>query len=470
MIEADIAVVGAGPAGLAAASAAAEAGASVVLVDEYPRVGGQYYRQPPAEFRVDDPARLDAEYTRGEHLFRRARHPRIRVLAETLVWGSFEPGTLEIAQAERLERIRARAIIVCTGAYDRPVAFPGWDLPGVMTAGAAQTLVKHQQVLPGRSILLAGSGPFLLPVAKSLIQAGGRIVAVLEATRPRSWLRHAPGVWGHWRYLKEGWDYLRAIRAARVPLAFGWLVLRAEGDARVERVVVARCDDTWRPVPGTERALAVDALCVGYGFVPAIQLTRLLGCEHVYRPLAGGWVPAHDADMQTSVAGVYVAGEVAGIGGSGAALAEGTLAGLAAAARLGLPVPARQLIAACRARQRARQFGQLLNRLFAPRPALGELITDDVVICRCEEVTAGRIRAILADWTANVNAVKALTRAGMGPCQGRICGGLVADLVARGCGRPLDAVDAFHVRPPIKPLPAGLLARLDQPSSEIPSA
>src|SRR5207249_3160459 len=131
--------------------------------------------------------------------------------------------------------------------------------------------------------LLVGSGPFLLPVARMLISGGARIIAVLEATRPAAWVRYAARLRGHWTRLREGWGYVREIRAAGVPLAFGWVIVRAEGCDELEQVVVARCDADWRPIAGTERALRVDAICVGYGFIPATQLTRMLGCEHEYR-------------------------------------------------------------------------------------------------------------------------------------------------------------------------------------------
>jgi hypothetical protein len=334
-----------------------------------------------------------------------------------------------------------------------------------MTAGAAQTLVKQQQVLPGKEILLIGSGPFLLPVAKYLIAGGARVRAVLEATHPRQWAPHAARLWGHSARMREGWDYLKSLRKAHVPLRYGWIIVRAEGREEVERAIVARCDSQWRPIPGTERALSVDTICLGYGFLPSIQLTRLLGCAHEYRARDGGWLPSHDASMETTVPGVYVAGEVAGIGGSYAARAEGRLAGLAAARQLNFNVAEADLEAARRERAHHRKFAALVNELFEPRPGLYDLMaSDDVMVCRCEEVTAGQIRACLSGWTANVNVIKAMTRAGMGPCQSRICGGLVAELVARGTGKRPDQVDYFHVRPPLKPLPLPILAQAEVPA------
>ncbi|MCC7485223.1 MAG: (2Fe-2S)-binding protein [Burkholderiales bacterium] len=354
--------------------------------------------------------------------------------------------------------LRARAIIVASGAYERVIAFPGWDLPGVMTPGGAQTLVRNQQVPPPGRIVFAGSGPFLLAVAKTLIGAGARPSAIYEARRPLEWLRHAPRLWGHWDRIGEALHYRRLLREAAVPVRFGCIVVRAEGSGVLERVVLMRCDGDGRVLPGTEEVERADTLCVGYGFVPSVELTRLLGCAHRYGARRGGWVPEHGEDMEASVAGVFVAGEVAGIGGAYAALAEGRLAGLAAARRLGLRVADADLAAARGERAIRRRFGELVNDAFALKPGVYDPIASDTVVCRCEEVTAGEVREAAAGWGPDVNFVKGVTRCGMGYCQGRICGGMVEELTARtlGCGR--EALGAFRVRPPLKPIAMSTLA------------
>lgn len=454
----DVAVVGAGPAGLSAALAAVGAGARVTVLDEYPQPGGQFYKQLAAEFGVPDRARLDEEYTRGDALLAAVRVAKVELLNETLVWGSFEPGTLSIVLKGVAGTVRARAIVVASGAYERAISFPGWDLPGVMTPGGAQTLVKNQHVVPGSRIVLAGSGPFLLAVAKTLIHAGAKPVVICEATRPREWLRHAPRLWGHWDRVGEALRYRRLIREAAVPVRFGRIVVRAEGSGSLERVVLMECDSDGRPLPGTEAVEHADTLCVGYGFVPSVQLTRLLGCRHRYVERRGGWVPEHDESMETGVPGVFVAGEVAGIGGAYAALAEGRLAGLAAARRLGFRVADADVAAARAERESHRRFGDLVNDVFALKPGVYDPIANDTLVCRCEEVTAGQIREAATGWGPDVNFIKGVTRCGMGYCQGRICGGMVEELTARtvGCGR--EAVGAFRVRPPLKPVPVSVLA------------
>jgi len=459
-IDTEVAVVGAGPAGLSAALAASAAGARVAVLDEYPEPGGQFYKQLPVEFQVPDRAALDEDYTKGDALLGAVRAAKVELSNETLVWGSLEPGVLSVVRSGVAGIVRARTIVVASGAYERAVAFPGWDLPGVMTPGGAQTLVKNQRLAPAGRIVLAGSGPFLLPVAKSLIAAGAKPAAIYEATRPREWLRHAPRLWGHWERIGEALQYRRLISNAGVPVTFGRIVVRAEGAESLERVVSMKCDGEGRPLPGTGQVERADTLCVGYGFVPSVQLTRLLGCDHRYEPRRGGWVPGYDEAMETSVAGIFVAGEVAGIGGAYAALAEGTLAGLSAARRIGYRVADADLSATRQKREARRRFGDLVNDIFALKPGFYDPIGDDTLVCRCEEVTAGQIREAATEWGADVNFVKGVTRCGMGYCQGRICGDMVEELTARAVGCDREAVGAFRVRSPLKPVQVSTLADL----------
>jgi len=460
VVDTDIAVVGAGPAGLSAALAAANAGARAVVLDEYPEPGGQFYKQLPAEFSVPDRKQLDDDYTKGDALLAAVRKAGVTLSNETLVWGAFEPGELSVMRRGEGGSVKARKIVVASGAFERAVAFPGWDLPGVMTPGGAQTLVKNQQQLPGKRIVLAGSGPFLLPVAKTLIGAGANIAAIYEATRPREWTRHALRLWGHWDRIAEGLRYRRVLSEAGLSIQFGRIVVRAEGAEAVERAVVMDCDGEGRPIAGTEHVESCDTLCVGYGFIPSVQLTRLLGCEHRHDALRGGWVPAHGDDMQTSVPGVFVAGEVAGIGGAYAAIAEGWLAGLSAAHELGCTVRTTALHSARRERAARRRFGDLVNAVFALKPGVFDQIADDTLVCRCEEVTAGEIRAAVASWGAHVSCIKGVTRCGMGYCQGRICGSLLEELTARAAGGARADVGSLSVRPPLKPVRVSELAGL----------
>jgi len=471
MRETDVAVVGGGPAGIAAALAASRAGARVTLVDEYSRPGGQIYRQLPTAFQLDRPGIVDRDHPRARRLLQRLAGSPVVLLAETLVWG-VEDGTTLLLYREggEAEALRARAIVVATGAYDRPVAFPGWTLPGVMTAGGAQAMLKGQRVLPGRRVLVAGAGPLLLPLAAALVEAGAEVVAVAEATTRLQWGLQAHRMWGHWERVRDAFIYERALLAARVPRYFGHVIVRAEGSEAVERATIAEVDGEWRPKPGTEVSFDVDLLCVGYGFLSSMELPRLLGCRLSFHPAQHQYLPVHDSTMETTVPGVFVAGETAGIGGAEKALAEGEMAGLAAAVRAGLsPGPDWEgEVRAARSRRRHQlSFARLLDELFSPRPGLYQLADDATPLCRCEEVTVGEIRQAIREGAASTAALKGWTRVGMGPCQGRICGNLIGHLVARETGRSLKDVLDLNPRPPIKPLPLEALARLEgAPSPE----
>jgi thioredoxin reductase len=447
-MQVDVAVVGGGPAGMAAAVAACRAGSSAVVIDEYAAPGGQIWRRRFDEVDALAPPSLGAEArARGAAL----RDCGAEVLAGRSVWGTPEPGVLMLT-GPGPGRVRAKAIVLCTGAYDRPVAFPGWTLPGVLTAGGAQALAKGQGVLPGRRVLLAGAGPFLLPVAAQLAALGAEVVAVAEATRRREWAGVGPRMAAHPQRLAEYAKYRAKVRR----IVWGLVIVRAEGDGRVERATIAEAGSDWSPA-GAERTFEVDAVCTAYGFLPSVDLARALGCE-----LAGDAV-AHNEDMRTSVAGVFAAGEATGVGGAELALAEGELAGYAAAAHAtsaaggvdghagkGHPrAPMRDLTPLRARRAKLADFAGILADLFDPRPGLLKLADAETTLCRCEDVPAGAVDAAVAGGAATLSALKVVTRCGQGPCQGRVCERLVAARVPEP--------ERFSARAPIRPIPLGLL-------------
>jgi NADPH-dependent 2,4-dienoyl-CoA reductase/sulfur reductase-like enzyme len=463
LMEVELAIVGAGPAGLAAAAAAADAGCRVVLIDAYARPGGQYFRQTPREFDAQVPEALHHDFGVARRLFARLdAAPGVEIVSGGSVWAA-EPlddgATLYIGATSGSRALRARAVVLASGAHDRVLPFPGWDLPGVLTVGGAQALVKGQRVLPGRRVLLSGSGPFLLPVAAGLAEAGARVVGVCEATTPRHWAHYIPRAWGHLDKLAEGAAYMRELRRHRVPLRFGQAAIRAQGEGHVESVTVARLAPDWTPIPGSEERLVVDVLAIGYGFVPAVELAVSLGCALRYDALQGGHVVRHDGEMRSSRDGVFVAGEITGIGGAAVALPQGALAGLAAARYLGRlsagEAPARMALQRA-ALRRAQHFADTLNHVFVSRPGWLNWTTPDTVVCRCEEVTRSRIEAAVANFGArDMKAIKAVTRCGMGLCQGRICGPAVAALTAHYGGRDAGALGSFSGRTIVSPLMLG---------------
>jgi NAD(P)H-nitrite reductase large subunit len=276
-------------------------------------------------------------------------------------------------------------------------------------------------------------------------------------------LRYAPAVFGQWERLAEGWEYLQLLRAAHVPVRRGWSVVAAHDTEQVEAATVARLDEGWQPVSGTEQRIAVDAVVIGYGFVPATELSRLAGCEHVYGPDQGGWVPVRDDDMRTTQPGLYVVGDAGGIRGAVAARLEGRIAAYSVARDvLGTGKAERGLEGARRQLARERRFARMTATLFTPGSGLDALATDETIICRCEGVTLGQIKAAVRDGARTAGEVKGVTCAGMGNCQARICGTVLPRLVARelaSLGLPhLAAPECLTVRPPIHPLPLPALA------------
>lgn len=480
---ADVAVVGAGPAGMAAALAAADLGCAVTLVDSGPAVGGQIYRQswPPAA---------------SERLPRRLRrvttHSRVRHMPGTTVWHAEvcegEPGPrqrpgdcpagapadeasrgtgflLRLADAAGRARVpgtlHARAVVIATGSCELVLPFPGWDLPGVTTVGAAQALLKSQGITVGSRVLVAGSGPLLLPAAAGLAGAGVRVVAVLEATPARAAAARAAGLARYPAKVREAAGYAAVLARHRVPVLTGRAVVACRGPDRVRQATVSRIDRDWRPVPGTARRVSVDAVHVSFGFSPALELTRLLGCAdapHPARPTAAAW---HDDDMATSVPGVFAAGEVTGIGGADLAELEGYLAGAAAARHLGRADAAAYATRTRRVREalpQARRFADLLDDLYPFRAGWLDWPEPGTIACRCEEVPWRAIGDGVAAGALDVRSVKGVTRCGMGYCQGRVCGPMLQAAVAETAGLPLARAGDLHARPVAAPVTLGTIA------------
>ena len=457
-----VVVVGAGPAGLAAAESALRAGSSVTLVDSSGQPGGQYHRMLPETYAAQQPQRLH----HGWRAFARQRgfvlgHPRCAWLARTSVWSleklddSRPPRVHVVRGGERAgrtpEALDPDALVLAPGAYDRVLPFPGWDLPGVYSAGAAQALAKGERLVVGDRVVVAGTGPFLLPVAGSLLEAGSRVVEVLEANRlstvVRCWMARAWELLPQFGKAVELVEYAAGQLRKRTPYRMGRGVIEARGDGRVEEVVTAGLRPDWLPIPGTERTVAVDAVCIGHGFAPQLELLVAAGCA-----LDAGFV-AVDDDQRTSNPAVFAAGEVTGIAGAPAARAEGEIAGWIAAG--GDP-------AAIRKPRRKRDHGRAFQRRLAHAHPIGaawmEWMRPDTVVCRCEETSYDALcRAWSQQAGSGARAVKLGTRAGLGPCQARMCGPTVAELAAHHGGEQ-SFVDN---RPVVQHIRLGELASME---------
>jgi len=454
-------VVGAGPAGIMAAYTAAEAGVSVTLIDDNPLPGGQYYRQAPPEFRFSDP--IDAQSGRPDApaVLKKLPHPIIKVLNNMLVWGVFDQHNLALADGEQSYLLPTDRVILATGAYDRPFAFTGWTLPGIIGAGAALRMIKTQWVLPGKRVLLAGLGPLQLALADALIKSGAEVVCVAEAANlMRSW-QQLPKFWGHWERIQEGMAYLNNLRKNKVPVLYNYAIVGAFGKDHVEKAQIARLDEQGAPIPGTERQFDVDSVCLGYGLLPSFQLAAAFGCQLRFDQNLGWYAPQHDASMETTQEGVFVAGDVTDIAGAKVAQVEGQIAGLTAAHQLGCisgKVLAERLGSLRSRLKRLNRLAEALQKIYAFRPGLAKAAKEDTLLCRCEEITFGQVKKALADGATDLNQVKLATRAGMGYCQGRFCSVLAAPVVAEVTGQSMSDLYPFTVRPPIQPIPLGVLA------------
>ncbi|MEA2792404.1 MAG: hypothetical protein QOG73_4810, partial [Acetobacteraceae bacterium] len=437
--DCDVLVVGGGVAGLSAAIAAAEAGASVVLLDERPAPGGQFAK-PLAPSHADGAP--DRQFRLGVDLCARAEAAGVRMESNALVWGAFAPD--EIAALVRGQSItyRPRRLILAAGAHEAPVPISGWTLPGVMTTGGMQTLVRTQRVSPGQRVLIAGNGPLNLQLACELLAGGIAPVAVLEAA-PR------PGM-AAWRDLarmalsapdlvRNGRGMLHRLKRAGVPVLWGTTLDRIDGKDRVETALA-----------GTRR-FDVDAVALNMGFLPEVNLARALGVPHRFVDRGVGHLATEaDAEGRTAVPAVFTVGDGATLGGARIAQARGRLAGLAAAREIGLAAPPDA--AARAALARAEIFQDALWRVFAVHPIP---IVDKTIVCRCEEITAARLRTEIAAGLTSLPALKKATRAGMGRCQGRFC----ATTIARMCPGAAEPEGFAAPRAPLRPVPAAPLMR-----------
>jgi NADPH-dependent 2,4-dienoyl-CoA reductase/sulfur reductase-like enzyme/bacterioferritin-associated ferredoxin len=455
MNDADLAVLGAGPAGVAAALEADALGLKVVLLDEAPAAGGQVYRAPSGGDAEDEDRRA------GAALRAALAASRVTVLPGRRVW-MLEPGfRLAALGPAGPERISAPRLIVAAGAMERHIPTSGWTLPGVMGLAAATILLKAERMLPGRAVVVAGTGPLLYLVAAKILAGGGRVAAVVDA-RPRSaWLRAGRALMARSDLALRGLGWMAKLRLSGVPLLAGHAVTAIEGEGQVARVRIAPLDAHGRPRAAHERIVEADAVCLGYGLVPATEATRLLGATHHFDAEAGGWVPTLNRWQESDVDGLFVAGDGAGIVGAAAAPLSGCLAAIGAAHAAGCLTEAeaqRRATTLDAALAKALHFGRAMTALSVPPAGLLAAMTDATTLCRCEGVTRATAAAAIDAGATSLVELKATTRCGMGPCGGRICGEAAAMLMAERTGRPRAAIPPATARPPLRPVPIAALA------------
>jgi NADPH-dependent 2,4-dienoyl-CoA reductase/sulfur reductase-like enzyme len=454
----DYIVIGAGPAGMAAAATAARLGVATLLIDEQPAPGGQIYRGVEGAQRSAS-AVSAADWARGAALAAEFRASGAHYRPGTQVWQLEADARVYVTDGTAARRLRARRVLLATGAMERPMPLPGWTLPGVMTVGGAQILYKSSGWLPPPGTWIAGSGALLWLYAAQALEAGARIAGLLDTTPSRNYLRalrYATGALRHSEDLERGLELKRRVRAAGVRIVNDVTEVEAKGDGQLTGIrFCAR---------GQWQQHAAAMLLLHQGVVPNAHATRSLGAAHRWLPLQRCLAPVVDAWGNLSAEGYAAAGDCAGIVGAQAAALQGRLAALDTARALGaIDTAQRDREAAPLRRALAQQVAArpFIDRLFLPRenflaPA------DEVLVCRCESVSARQVRAAVRLGCVGPNQMKAYTRCGMGPCQGRMCGSTATEIIAHERGLEPEAVGAFNVRAPLKPLTVSEWAALDE--------
>ncbi|CAB3640446.1 Hydrogen cyanide synthase subunit HcnB [Paraburkholderia phenoliruptrix] len=451
-----IVIVGAGPAGVRAAETLVAAGLRPIVIDENARWGGQIYRQPPENcgFQRSKKALYGFEARKADalHTTMAALLPHVDYRPDTLAWAC-EAGRLDTLAAGREAGVPFSHLIIASGATDRVLPLPGWTLPGVYTLGAAQVALKAQGCAIGNRVVLAGTGPLLYLVAYQYAKAGAHVAAVLDTSPFSQQVAAAPKLARIPSTFAKGLYYLGWLKAHGIRIERGVKLVAIRGAENVQSIEW-RASDT----DSASEAIACDAVGISFGLKPETQLADLAGCRFRFDALNRCWLPELDAGGRSSVHGIYLAGDGAGIAGADAAELAGRRTALALLDDLGLRHPRgpRMPHAASLERdlQRIAVFRTGIETAFAPPAHCAAQWPDDMTVCRCEEIDAGELRRCIRAGEANeINRLKALTRVGMGRCQGRMCGEAALHLLAEETGRPLEAVGRLRSQPPVKPIP-----------------
>ncbi|WP_431280726.1 NAD(P)/FAD-dependent oxidoreductase [Humitalea sp. 24SJ18S-53] len=463
----DLVIVGAGPAGMAAAIAARAQGLRVLVIDEQPAPGGQIYRAMARNLAAGAADCLGREYAAGAPLVAHFAASGAELWTRSTVWNIEPTGTGFAVTASTDGAPRnalAPRLLLATGSMERPVPIPGWTLPGVMTAGALQIALKANLMVPAGRLVLAGAGPLLWLIATQLAGAGAPPVALLDATPGARYWKALPALPGA---LRAPWPLLKGLAMMRRVAAAGVAIHRGVRDLKI--VGTAAVSDIAFTSGGRRHTISADLVGLHDGVVPSLSAALALGCDVRWNGPQAAFRPRTDEWGDTSVPGLAIAGDGGGILGAEAAALTGELAGLQAAEALGRLVEGRRDALAAplrRALARARAVRPFLERLYAPVIAPAA-IDDDVIACRCEEVTAGAIRAAARLGAVGPAQAKSYTRCGMGPCQGRMCGPTVTALIAETRGLAPDQVGLPRPRFPLKPVTVADLAATAPAPTEV---
>ena len=440
-----IVIVGAGPAGISAARTLLDHGVTPCLVDESLRGGGQIYRRQPANFQRSAKQLYGFDASKAEAVHRTMDElaPLIDYRPQTLVWNA-EDGRLDMLNNGRAQSVEYAQLIVATGATDRILPVPGWTLPGVYSLGAAQIALKYQGCAIGERVAFCGSGPLLYLVAYQYAKAGAKVVAVLDSAPFSAQCRALPALLGQPATLAKGVYYRAWLTAHGIPVHQGATLTQIDGEQRVNGI-------HWG-----EHTVECDAVAFAHALRSETQLADLLGCEFAWSSLNRAWLPQRDSAGRSSVHGVYLAGDGAGIMGADAAQMAGERAALAVLEDAGMATDHRRIAFLEQQLASIQRFRHGLETAFPFPEHWASQAPDELMLCRCEEVSVGEVRAVVDEGHWEINRVKAHCRVGMGRCQGRMCGLAAAEIVAERSGRGIEHVGRLRGQAPIKPLPFGV--------------
>ena len=451
----DLVVLGAGPAGVAAANVASEEGAEVVIIDENSSAGGQIYRAPPNEFQPQNSFESD-EFREGEKQRNILENSKLTALFKHRVWSVSSNLVVSTVGPNGLSSWHAKSLIIANGALERIIPFPGWTIPGVIGLAASTILLKSQYVLPGQSTVVAGCGPLLIAVANGIIKSGGKVSAIIDLNSKSDWIKAFPRLLSRPDQLFKGMSWFANIMKAGIKLYGGHAVTNTKQVDNVLRISIAPINSAGSILDSkNQKIVEGDCLAIGHGLFPSTEITRLLKAKHIYDPLKGGWVPLIDDDFRSSIPGVYIAGDATGISGAFSAVQKGRIAGMAAVRDLNV-MSSQKYKAKIKSEliilKKNENFGKAAVRLMKFRPELIQTITSETIVCRCEDVFRSEIDEAIESGARDLNQLKAWTRCGMGPCQGRTCSEAIEAILASKVGSR-ELAGQWTGRTPLRPVP-----------------
>ena len=465
----DVLVLGGGPAGMVSAITASESGLKVGLIDEQFKAGGQIWRAPWA---ASSQGYETPEVRDGNQMRATLAQSNVTCLFGRRIWSVTDRYRVDVLGTDGVETYHAPHLIVALGAHERVIPFPGWTLPGVMGLAAATIMLKAHGLAPPKDWVLAGVGPLLAAVAAGYASKGHPPKAIIDLSGSSDWLAALPSLTSRPGLLKQGVGWVLSILSSRIPIYFRHTIRRAVGPDRISACVIGPVDTDGKCLDGPEFSLGCDAMMVGNGLVPGGEVPRLLGAKQVYRHELGGWIPECDPFGRTSLEYLYAIGDGAGIRGGAIACSAGKLAGLAAAhdaGRLDAKVFEHKSAQALAEHHKLSAFSGAMGHMIRLRPAQVASIAPDAVICRCEDVTRQDLVAAARAGARDVNQLKHFTRCGMGPCQGRMCGDVAAEILAQEHNLSRQAVGYWTARPPLRPVSLqSMLGNFDYADIPIP--